>query len=105
MQLNAVATIVTAFGVLEDAHVIARSASDEAIHLSAYEEAWIASRSLSSGARSRDPLARNDEGRILTPILMGFCIGVTERIFRGMTAAVINRSIARPPNASNRRLP
>ncbi|WP_283813063.1 hypothetical protein [Bradyrhizobium ivorense] len=27
-------------------------------------EAWIASRSLSSGARSRDPLARNDEHRL-----------------------------------------
>jgi hypothetical protein len=26
-----------------------------------YVEAWIASRSLSSGARSRDPLARNDD--------------------------------------------
>jgi hypothetical protein len=32
--------------------------SDEAIHLS---DRWIASRSLSSGARSRDPLARNDD--------------------------------------------
>jgi catechol 2,3-dioxygenase len=32
--------------------------SDEAIHLSWLE--WIASRSLSSGAHSRDPLARND---------------------------------------------
>jgi hypothetical protein len=34
--------------------------SDEAIHASA-PQSWIASRSLSSGARSRDPLARNDE--------------------------------------------
>ena len=33
--------------------------SDEAIH-SYFAERWIASRSLSSGARSRDPLARND---------------------------------------------
>jgi hypothetical protein len=42
--------------------VIARSVSDEAIHLWALLVAtWIASRSLSSGARSRDPLARNDE--------------------------------------------
>jgi hypothetical protein len=39
--------------------VIARSASDEPIH-SAFVAAWIASRSLSSGAHSRDPLARND---------------------------------------------
>src|SRR6266702_2334554 len=34
--------------------------SDEAIHLSAYKARWIASRSPSSGAHSRDPLARND---------------------------------------------
>jgi hypothetical protein len=40
--------------------VIARSASDEAIH-SFFVARWIASRSLSSGAHSRDPLARNDE--------------------------------------------
>jgi hypothetical protein len=32
--------------------------SDEAIHLFSL---WIASRSLSSGAHSRDPLARNDD--------------------------------------------
>ena len=37
--------------------VIARSESDEAIH---FVTPWIASRSLSSGAHSRDPLARND---------------------------------------------
>jgi hypothetical protein len=43
--------------------VIARSGSDEAIQLSASaRQSWIASRSLSSGARSRDPLARNDGG-------------------------------------------
>src|SRR6266436_1010713 len=34
--------------------------SDEAIHPSACAALWIASRSLSSGARSRDPVARND---------------------------------------------
>src|ERR1700677_1561460 len=34
--------------------------SDEAIHTAAKKE-WIASRSLSSGAHSRDPLARNDD--------------------------------------------
>jgi hypothetical protein len=39
--------------------VIARSKSDEAIHSFTRRE-WIASRSLSSGAHSRDPLARND---------------------------------------------
>ena len=40
--------------------VIARSDSDEAIH-SVGAARWIASWSLSSDARSRDPLARNDE--------------------------------------------
>jgi len=34
--------------------------SDEAIQLSVLVQQWIASRSLSSGAHSRDPLARND---------------------------------------------
>src|SRR6266478_8131415 len=34
--------------------------SDEAIHSLLCAARWIASRSLSSGARSRDPLARND---------------------------------------------
>jgi hypothetical protein len=33
---------------------------DEAIH-SCFAARWIASRSLSSGAHSRDPLARNDD--------------------------------------------
>jgi hypothetical protein len=32
----------------------------EAIHGAARKKEWIASRSLSSGAHSRDPLARND---------------------------------------------
>jgi len=41
--------------------VIARSRCDEAIHLATGSAVkWIASRSLSSGAHSRDPLARND---------------------------------------------
>jgi hypothetical protein len=39
--------------------VIAVERSDEAIH-SFFAATWIASRSLSSGAHSRDPLARND---------------------------------------------
>jgi len=34
--------------------------SDEAIQTFAADAVWIASRSLSSGAHSRDPLARND---------------------------------------------
>jgi hypothetical protein len=38
--------------------------SDEAIHIG-YAALWIASRSLSSGAHSRDPLARNDGGEAL----------------------------------------
>jgi len=40
--------------------VIARSESDKAIQTIAAQQVWIASRSLSSCARSRDPLARND---------------------------------------------
>jgi hypothetical protein len=40
--------------------VIARSEADEAIHRAARQR-WIASWSLSSGAHSRDPLARNDD--------------------------------------------
>jgi hypothetical protein len=40
--------------------VIARSPCDEAIHFFFVRQEWIASRSLSSGAHSRDPLARND---------------------------------------------
>jgi hypothetical protein len=40
------------------AFVIARSASDEAIQTA--QLFWIALRGLSSGAHSRDPLARND---------------------------------------------
>jgi hypothetical protein len=39
--------------------VVARSEADEAIH-ACLASRWIASRSLSSGAHSRDPLARND---------------------------------------------
>jgi hypothetical protein len=38
------------------------------------------------------------------PIFVGFCARLLKRIFRGMTAAVIDRSIARPPSASNRRI-
>jgi len=34
--------------------------SDEAIHPSFFAALWIASRILSSGAHSRDPLVRND---------------------------------------------
>src|SRR6266568_5330524 len=46
--------------------VIARSTCDEAIH-SYFAARWIASRSLSSGAHSRDPAARNDvEGVCMT---------------------------------------
>jgi hypothetical protein len=51
------------------ASVIARSASDEAIQTAA--PLWIASRSLSSGARSRGPSARNDVERIELQITTG----------------------------------
>jgi hypothetical protein len=47
-------------------------------------------------------LARNGE-ESLTPMFVGFCKNSRRRIFRGMTAAVINRPTARPPNTSNRR--
>jgi hypothetical protein len=53
--------------LLGDRHCEERS--DEAIH-TFYGDGWIASLSLSSGAHSRDPLARNDEAherRKLTP--------------------------------------
>jgi hypothetical protein len=48
-------------GEIADSHlaVVARSASDEAT-LFLLAALWIASRSLSSRAHSRDPLARND---------------------------------------------
>jgi hypothetical protein len=36
----------------------------EAIHSCFLIASWIASRSLSSGAHSRDPLARNDDSRL-----------------------------------------
>jgi hypothetical protein len=38
--------------------------SDEAIHALAYADSWIASRGLSSGAHSRDPVAHEDGGEI-----------------------------------------
>jgi hypothetical protein len=41
-------------------HSAATGVADKAIH-SRYAVLWIASRSLSSGAHSRDPLARNDD--------------------------------------------
>ncbi len=51
-------------GVLDTPHArgmtpVREERSDEAIH-SYFAATWIASRSLSSGAHSRDPLARND---------------------------------------------
>src|SRR5258707_14429565 len=56
--------------------VIARSEADEAIH-SCLASRWIASRSLSSGAHSRDALARNDREkdgyRFAQPILRAKC--------------------------------
>jgi hypothetical protein len=58
------------------------SDSDEAIHSSAAVPNWIASRSLSSGALARDPLARNDMQRVA-----GFLVEQTRhRFFRSGTA-------------------
>jgi hypothetical protein len=58
------AKLYPAVGAISSPSVIARRASDEAIQLSvSWREGWIASRGLSSGARSRDALARND-GRL-----------------------------------------
>jgi hypothetical protein len=51
---GAVQTMTSAFIA-----VVARRVSDEAIQFSLYGF-WIASWSLSSGAHSRDPVARND---------------------------------------------
>jgi hypothetical protein len=47
--------------------VIARSEATKQSILAGWQ--WIASRSLSSGARSRDPLARNDEPEALESAL------------------------------------
>jgi hypothetical protein len=57
-------------GTLRFAHptfrhpVIARSPCDEAIQHFFRRGNWIASRSLSSGGHSPDPLARNDDGEM-----------------------------------------
>jgi len=45
----------------DDLSAVAQRAKAEAIQTAAAEAFWITSRSLSSGAHSRDPLARNDE--------------------------------------------
>jgi hypothetical protein len=64
-------------GFASDRHCEERS--DEAIQLLNFrKESWIASRSLSSGAHSRDPLARND-GRIHLRILAARCVRVLPR--------------------------
>ena len=75
--------------------VIARSASDEAIHRSACVARWIASRSLSSGAHSRDPLARNDgeepRNTIFTILIDGLFTICIRRAFtklRGATGEI-----------------
>src|SRR5580700_5509699 len=63
--------------------VIARSASDEAIH-SYFVVRWIASRSLSSGAHSRDPLALNDEllRQLFFPIIASTLYGPPPEVAR-----------------------
>jgi hypothetical protein len=53
---------------IADSHLVVteRSTCDEAIQLSNLRrQSWIASLSLSSGAHSRDPLARNDGLKLL----------------------------------------
>jgi hypothetical protein len=59
---------------------------------------WIASRSLSSGAHSRDPLARNDEHASAIPRrdAPGLCIHSSPRKVRawGMPGARCTRSLA-----------
>jgi len=52
--------------------------SDEAIHISC-AEVWDASRSLSSGAHSRDPLARNDEVKNLIQISDSYSVVIPGR--------------------------
>jgi hypothetical protein len=66
--------------------------SDEAIHVAAKKE-WIASRSLSSGAHSRDPLARND-GKIHLRIPATHCARAVHESF-----AQRGRGECRVPNA------
>ena len=56
----------------QDDDVIARSVARKQSSLAAW--LWIASRSLSSGAHSRDPLARNDAKR---SIMLSSCPGST----------------------------
>jgi hypothetical protein len=63
---SAVAIIATAFGVLGSLRGMKRRSSP-AVNA---DRIWIASRRLSSGARSRDPLARND-GQISSPHIRG----------------------------------
>jgi hypothetical protein len=45
---------------IADAHVVVIARSAATKQSSPWLQLWIASRSLSSGAHSRDPLARND---------------------------------------------
>jgi hypothetical protein len=52
---------VIARSACDDLSDVAQRAKAEAIHFFFFAARWIASRSLSSGARSRDPLARNDD--------------------------------------------
>src|SRR6266700_4165233 len=59
--------------------VIARSEATKQIHSAFARREWIASRSLSSGAHSRDPLARNDVDTVAYDcVLAARCARVVE---------------------------
>jgi hypothetical protein len=65
----------------------------EAIHDATRKQEWIASWSLSSGARSRDPLARNDEVK-----KAGIAPGLRLLAFPGCRAARSGALLIRGPS-------
>ena len=70
---------------------------DEAIQHPPVVKAWIASRSLSSGARSRDPVARNDGGEHRIPAMRKLPVVPICRIPTGVAmSGKSERSSARP---------
>src|SRR5665213_492946 len=83
--------------------IAARSVSDEAIH-TCFAAAWIASRSLSSGTHSRDPLARND-GRFARSIIAAPANSMTLEVME--FSYRVDRVVRRAPAevATGRRVP
>src|SRR5213075_1651874 len=65
--------------------------SDEAIH-TFFAVLWIASRSLSSGAHSRDPLARNDDGESRYATWRDFQKVTTRSTVDGISRAKLTRA-------------